>query len=126
MQVTNLLNWVMALNNEIKPLVDTLDNLIIIVDDDYQLIYSNRSGTEFLKNYSITELKNNIEKSEFINDQIIRILDNGLDKIIIRQIFTDCNLLEGYLIISNDRHELLSLINSNDINQKVHQMKILE
>lgn len=126
MQVTNLLNWVMALNNEIKPLVDTLDNLIIIVDDDYQLIYSNRSGTEFLKNYSITELKNNIEKSEYINDQIIRILDNGLDKIIIRKIFTDCNLLEGYLIISNDRHELLSLINSNDINQKVHQMKILE
>ena len=126
MQVTNLLNWVMALNNEIKPLVDTLDNLIIIVDDDYQLIYSNRSGTEFLKNYSITELKNNIEKSEFINDQIIRILDNGLDKIIIRKIFNDCNLLEGYLIISNDRHELLSLINSNDINQKVHQMKILE
>lgn len=64
LQVNSIYELMGKFNNEYKSLLDVIDNVIVVIDENYNLLYKNKAFDKYLNNYFIKEICAKIKKME--------------------------------------------------------------
>lgn len=109
LQVNSIYELMGKFNNEYKLLLDVIDNVIVVIDENYNLLYKNKAFDKYLNNYFIKEMCAKIKKWNFLNENKLEIFENYNDKTIKITVLKISNYhgkLEGYFLVANNIDEL--------------------
>ena len=53
LQVNSIYELMGKFNNEYKSLLDVIDNVIVVIDENYNLLYKNKAFDKYLKKYAL-------------------------------------------------------------------------
>lgn len=125
LQVNSIYELMGKFNNEYKSLLDVIDNVIVVIDENYNLLYKNKAFDKYLNNYFIKEICAKIKKWNFLNENKLEIFENYNDKTIKITVLKISNYhgkLEGYFLVANNIDELSKDKNKLAIDKEIYQI----
>ena len=125
LQVNSIYELMGKFNNEYKSLLDVIDNVIVVIDENYNLLYKNKAFDKYLNNYFIKEMCAKIKKWNFLNENKLEIFENYNDKTIKITVLKISNYhgkLEGYFLVANNIDELSKDKNKLAIDKEIYQI----